>query len=911
MAAPTPDLIATWAPTGRKLTYPWTWVDITPYVRRVSVSRGRQSELDQIKPGTAKLVLENTSRIFDPANAAGSYYGDLGRGRPLRLGTGYRYRLDALNPLTYLPLDDASGSSFVDMRAWNNGTLVGSDISYAGQGPLTALTDGSVRLNAAGTTSAITQPHSATYDLNTHTLACWVKFTTSATHTIASKGYTGFVMRVGPAGAVTIEHPNSGTDIVISAATMTSQNDTTWYHVVWTKNGTGAGANAVYVNGVAISLSTNAAANIVDSDSLPLQWGRQYASTSTYSNYARARFAHLAWFNTVLTANQVAALYASLTSPCAAIFTGLTEEIPQSFNGRDATVEMAAVDASAFLQEDTADDASTYATEVLSDSPWGWWRMQETVFPEGTKAMIVTDHSGNNRHARHNSSDVSIGGQPIVGPSPSVSYPRSDALGVYTAVNESAAQLTPPTPGFSFEAWVQFDETPSSSYNPDFGTIDNPLLFMMMNPIGTSATQYGMVVRLGLRHDEPGNAHASRTNALWVDWTDDPQSGDGSNLITSEGYTLQTALGPYEQSADIVTLFDGQPHHVCVTAGSSFPASNDFLVYVDGVVSQVWGDATVTAPMREHIGQAWMIRWGEQLGGRMSEVAVYDTELSAGTVLSHYQAGARDWTGDMAGERIAHILDGVGWPTLLRDLDTGTTVVSNFVLAGVPATAAMDACSMADDGLLYLDPRGYVTFVGRRSLITDSRFSTVQLTFTDQRSTVTTSSIHGYVLEAFTYNVDRKLLQNVVEASAIDPSVDYYRTVDATSMAEQGKSAESVTLPVVTRTDLKGWADTRLALYKDPLLRLEPLVVFPDDRPAAHRATGWQKLLGLDLGHAVTTIRTPRTGSAISLTSRVEMIEHEIGPDFWRVAVSVSARQAGETIWTLGTSALGAAKITW
>ncbi len=165
---------------------------------------------------------------------------------------------------------------------------------------------------------------------------------------------------------------------------------------------------------------------------------------------------------------------------------------------------------------------------------------------------------------------------------------------------------------------------------------------------------------------------------------------------------------------------------------------------------------------------------------------------------------------------------------------------------------------------------------------------------------------------AFTYHVARKLLQNVVKAEADDPSVDYYRTVDTTSIAEQGKSAESVTLPVVTRTDLKGWADTRLALYKDPLLRLEPLVIFPDDRPAAHRATGWQKLLGLDLGFAVATIRTPRTGSSISLTSRVEMIEHDIGADFWRVAVAVSARQSGETIWTLGTSALNTTtKITW
>lgn len=917
MAAPTPALVATWAPTGRKLTYPWTWVDITSYVRSASVRRGRQSELDDIKPGDAKLVLENTNRIFDPANSAGTYYGDLARGRPLRLATGYRYKLDALNPLTYLPLDEASGSTFTDMRSLVNGALGGSDITYGVQGPLTAMTDGAIDINTASGTTYITQAHNAAFaaSQNVLSISAWVRFdAVELNHTIYSKGWTGGLkLRVDLFGGITALISSTATTIAATTGNpCSSQNGTTWYHIVYTKNGTGAGASEIYVNGVAQTLSTDAAVTINDTGNSTINWGRGYeTSTPTYGNYMDGDLAHLAIWDRVLSPTEVAALYATYTSPQAAIFTGLTEDVPQDFRGHDATVEMHAVDALAFMAEDTADDASTYAETILDDTPWGYWRMTETTWPEGAKAMVVADHSGNGRHARHNSTSVAIGGAPLVGATPSVSYPRADSLGVYTCVNESAAQLDPPVPPFTFEFWVQFDSIPASEFDPDFGTVDNPLLCMITNPIGTAATQYGILLRAGLRFDEPTNSHASQCTAFWFDWTDDPQSGDGSNEIDSEGYTAQPALMPYEQAAETVDLFDGRPHLVNVVVDTGFPASNNFFFYVDGVEQEVWGATVIDAPMRDFIGQVWTIRWGEQLGGRMSEVALYEEALSEPQIAAHYAAGTRDWSGDLAGERIGHLLDGVGWPDLLRDLDAGTTECSLFSVANQPAAGLMEACALADDGMLYMDGRGYVTFVGRRSFITDSRFSTAQVTFTDQRASVTSGSVHTYLPEAFTYNVDRKLLQNVVKAEAVDPSIDYYRVADPTSIEEQGQSAESVTIPVTTRTDLKGWADTRLALYKDPLLRFQPLVVYPDDHPAAHRAAGWQKLLGLDLGHAVTTIRTPRTGSSISLTSRVEQIEHEIGPDFWRFGVAVSARQTGETIWTLGTSALGAAKITW
>jgi hypothetical protein len=54
-----------------------SWTDITSYVREISIRRGRSDEFQDFDAGTASLTLDNRSRIFDPTNTAGTYYGKL------------------------------------------------------------------------------------------------------------------------------------------------------------------------------------------------------------------------------------------------------------------------------------------------------------------------------------------------------------------------------------------------------------------------------------------------------------------------------------------------------------------------------------------------------------------------------------------------------------------------------------------------------------------------------------------------------------------------------------------------------------------------------------------------------------------------------------------------------------------
>lgn len=64
-----------------------TWTDVTAWFRSISTSRGRGSELDDYGPGTATIVLDNRDRRFDPAHAAGPYYGSLLPRRQVKVET--------------------------------------------------------------------------------------------------------------------------------------------------------------------------------------------------------------------------------------------------------------------------------------------------------------------------------------------------------------------------------------------------------------------------------------------------------------------------------------------------------------------------------------------------------------------------------------------------------------------------------------------------------------------------------------------------------------------------------------------------------------------------------------------------------------------------------------------------------
>jgi hypothetical protein len=92
-----PTVVVEFAPTSTPLDETPTWVDITQYVRNepaIRINRGRPSELQAFSAGTMSLTLNNRARRFDPAHAAGPYFGNLIPGKQIRVRATY-------NAITY------------------------------------------------------------------------------------------------------------------------------------------------------------------------------------------------------------------------------------------------------------------------------------------------------------------------------------------------------------------------------------------------------------------------------------------------------------------------------------------------------------------------------------------------------------------------------------------------------------------------------------------------------------------------------------------------------------------------------------------------------------------------------------------------------------------------------------------
>jgi hypothetical protein len=92
------------------------WTDISSFVYyrdKIHITRGRSDETSQPQPQTCGLTLNNRGGIFTPRNAAGPYYGLIGRNTPIRvsrLNNGVRrYRYSGEVP-TWPTTSDISGA---------------------------------------------------------------------------------------------------------------------------------------------------------------------------------------------------------------------------------------------------------------------------------------------------------------------------------------------------------------------------------------------------------------------------------------------------------------------------------------------------------------------------------------------------------------------------------------------------------------------------------------------------------------------------------------------------------------------------------------------------------------------------------------------------------------------------------
>ena len=279
--------------------------------------------------------------------------------------------------------------------------------------------------------------------------------------------------------------------------------------------------------------------------------------------------------------------------------------------------------------------------------------------------------------------------------------------------------------------------------------------------------------------------------------------------------------------------------------------------------------------------------------GRISNVAIWGTPLLAAE--RQILVDAMDaWTGDTTDERLDRVLDSIGWPADLRSFEPGRSTLGPARFENDSALDYARLIEMTEGGRLFVNASGQLRFLDRLWPYTATEGTTSQITFSD------VAGGNGYA--DFVYDLDDELVINAVSYSR--RGGETVRIDDDASQELHGIREDRQTdLLLRTDAEVRSRAHWTITTRSEALPRVKSIVIPLHAYDAADQAT----VLGLDLGHRVSTVRTPQgVGDPIELDFTVDGIQHRIGATEWWVELYVSpAPDNAVTLFTLGTSTLG------
>lgn len=288
-----------------------------------------------------------------------------------------------------------------------------------------------------------------------------------------------------------------------------------------------------------------------------------------------------------------------------------------------------------------------------------------------------------------------------------------------------------------------------------------------------------------------------------------------------------------------------------------------FRGFVDGW-PQTYTPANVTAYVPINCSDAFKLVSALAL---TSASFIFDDEEHGFDVGRFGGAGIEDE--QTSGERIASLLDLAGWPAGLRDIATGATTVQAQDTTG-SALEAMQLVEKSEDGFLYVEADGTITFVDRFGRVDLTRMNTSQATFSDADDTSPYDDLTYPYDDQLIYNDVRRTREGGVEQSAEDATSisSYFRKPHSESGLVMSTDAQARALAVIF-----------LERYKEPQQRVDGLTINPDNAPIEQ----WPLVLGLRILDRITVVRTPQEiGDPISQDYWVQGMRHSWRSMAWR-----------------------------
>jgi hypothetical protein len=557
------------------------------------------------------------------------------------------------------------------------------------------------------------------------------------------------------------------------------------------------------------------------------------------------------------------------------LFTGWVQGWPQTLNtmGGTSTVTVQAVDALGMLTLSPLGE-TPYIAMQMRYAPDLYLRCDDD------RRDILLDTSGNDHHAVNNypPSDLHKGGE---APLPTgqaetlqfttAAYADYTIPPVYAGVTAKRYQ--------AISAWVRRGAEPASTGGGLFvpgGTPAGPSSFIRVNDNRT--------VTAG-REDVKGILLGITHNGL-------PFTDYGFSY--SNGWTAPNVL------------VDGLWHHVflCLDTQAMFG-----MLWIDGISmgEQSMPPASGTGFFSPYVATSYSLTtpftvrdlaYGVPAAG-VSNVAFMqsdDSDLKYAAAPALY-AAATGWKGDTESQRVAHVLDAIGWPDGLRTASySGGPQPEESEL---PADALSYLVGMTRrDGSTVLGMKdGSVKFRNRNALTTESRSINTQAAFGDDSGF---TYRYSDVLPA----LDDEYVVNVISAKRKGGSRTFTVRDKASIDTYFNRLLDLGELRAVDDVEVMGFLGWLLRTYSTPRNRLRILVV--NGRTDAATLT---KVTDLWIGDRISVSFTPLgIGAATVYDQWIEGVEHHIDMSALSWLTSYTTSPARVTItnpFIIGTSELG------
>jgi hypothetical protein len=338
------------------------------------------------------------------------------------------------------------------------------------------------------------------------------------------------------------------------------------------------------------------------------------------------------------------------------------------------------------------------------------------------------------------------------------------------------------------------------------------------------------------------------------------------------------------------SMVAGTTYHIVAVYTQLTGTTGTTDLYVNGVSDGT--QVSVTTALQNATDQYVQIASAPSLvstaDGNIQEAAIYDYGLSTARITAHYNVGAQGFAQQLSGARVGAILDLVGaWATNDRNIQAGQRSVIAVPYESQTALSEIQRTVIAEWPALYFQAAsGRSTFLDR-DWRTRAPYTTSQAIFGDNGTTelpYETITIDNQS-ESFLYNEVRRTRSGADLPMIASDATS--KTKYLTRVLEDSDGLE------VDDTQSQAIVDAKLARFKNPMDRITE-ITFPvaTDMADPLQQQILQQVLMREIGDQITITRRPKGGAAITQSSYIERIRHDVDFEMqtWNTTYAVSPR---------------------